>query len=60
MSQFQTLCWLVSSEMAKQSERTINLSSAEELLWKLLLDCQNHIVYNSHGSTNLVIWFPGG
>lgn len=46
--------------MVKQSESTINLSPAEELLRKLLLDCRNHIVYNSHGSINLVIWSAGG
>ncbi|KAJ5146079.1 poly(A) polymerase [Penicillium bovifimosum] len=46
--------------MAKQSEITIDLSPAEELLRKLLLDCRDHIVYNSHDSTNLDIWFVGG
>lgn len=45
--------------MAKQSESTIDLSPAEELLRKLLLDCRDHIVY-SHHSTNLDIWFTGG
>jgi hypothetical protein len=46
--------------MAEQSESTIDLSPAEELLRKLLLDCRDHIVYNSHDSANLDIWFTGG
>ncbi|RJE19772.1 tRNA nucleotidyltransferase [Aspergillus sclerotialis] len=45
--------------MAKQSECTIDLSPAEELLRKLLLDCRDYIIYNSHDSTNLDIWLTG-
>lgn len=46
--------------MAKQPESTIDLSPVEELLRKFLLDCRDHIVYNSHDSTNLDLWFAGG
>lgn len=46
--------------MAKQFKITIDLSPAEELLRRLLLDCRDHIVYNSNGSTDLDIWFTGG
>ncbi|KAJ9294023.1 hypothetical protein DTO271G3_7151 [Paecilomyces variotii] len=46
--------------MAKQSKNTIDLSPVEELLRKIILDCRDHIVYNSHDSTNLDIWFAGG
>lgn len=46
--------------MARQSKRTIDLSPVEELLRKLLLDCRNHILYNSHDSADLDIWFTGG
>lgn len=46
--------------MAKEFESAIDLSPAEELLRKLLLDCRNHIVHNSHDPTKLDIWFTGG
>ena len=46
--------------MANKSKRTIDLSLVEELLWKLSLDCRNHILYNSHDSADLDIWFTGG
>ena len=46
--------------MAKQFKNLIDLSPAEEILRKLLLDCRDYIVYNSHDSIDLDIWFTGG
>lgn len=46
--------------MEEHPEITIDLSLAEELLRKLLLDCRDHIVCNSHDSNNLDMWFTGG
>lgn len=46
--------------MAKQPKKLIDLSPAEEILRKLLLDCRDYIVNNSHDSIDLDIWFTGG